>query len=202
MKSISEQLQHARPRKVFSRRWSQRSSVALVLDSDNLQDASLLLIKRAEREGDPWSGHMAFPGGRADKVDRNGLSTAKREMFEEVGFDAEGQEHASQLIARLSDVRAARRVIPKAMVVSPYVFLVPEQPPLQANYEVAEIVWVPMTFFAELANRETYAMKYKGMNIKMPCYRYGERVVWGLTLSIIDEMLRLLGYSIPRWHRG
>lgn len=198
-RQFSKILDHSRPKKVFSRRWNQRSAVALVLDNDCIDDASLLLIKRAEREGDPWSGHMAFPGGRYDKVDKNGLATAKREMHEEVGFDIDEHVAHGHLIGRLSDVRTTRRVIPKPMVISPYVFLVPQQPELTPNYEVAETLWLPMDFFNDMSNRDTFSFEYRGRNVNMPCYRHDDKVVWGLTLSIIDELLSITGNEPPPW---
>ncbi|MDP5071772.1 MAG: NUDIX domain-containing protein, partial [Congregibacter sp.] len=72
-----------------SRKWlkgiMKRAAVALVLQ---LRDGELgvLMIRRAEREGDPWSGQMAFPGGRMDKTDANGYAVAVRETHEEVGL--------------------------------------------------------------------------------------------------------------------
>ncbi|HEU4700285.1 MAG TPA: NUDIX domain-containing protein, partial [Gemmatimonadales bacterium] len=46
---------------------------------------SMLLIRRAERAGDPWSGHMALPGGRHSRGDADLAATAMRETAEEVG---------------------------------------------------------------------------------------------------------------------
>ena len=104
-----------------SRHWSARSAVAVVLDSDTFSDASVLMIKRAEHKDDPWSGHMAFPGGRKEKSDKAIIDTATREMHEELGFDITAATN-SALIGRLSDVETHRKLMPKPMVVSPFVF--------------------------------------------------------------------------------
>ena len=203
--NLVELFKQHKPKKVFSRRWNKRSSVAIVLDHAAADKASVLLIKRAEHENDPWSGHMAFPGGRSESFDKNGLATAKREMNEEVGFDIDHPEqqttYGGQLIGRLSDVRTTPRVIPRTMVVSPYVLTVSSQPELQPNYEVAETVWVPFSFFADINNRSIYELNFKGRTINMPCYRYEGKVIWGLTLSMIDEFVRLYGVDVPRWMR-
>jgi len=60
------------------------ASVAMTLAGPSLKT---LMIKRAEREGDPWSGQVAFPGGRRERQDRSLLETATRETKEEVGID-------------------------------------------------------------------------------------------------------------------
>ena len=203
--NLVELFSRNKPKKVFSRRWSKRSAVAIVLDHDVVEKASILLIKRAEHEADPWSGHMAFPGGRYESVDKNGLETAKREMSEEVGFDIDcpdqGLKIDGKFVGRLSDVRTTKRVTPKTMVVSPYVFKVSSQPQLQPNYEVAETVWVPFSYFANVDNRDVYEFDHQGRNIRMPCYRYEDKVIWGLTLSMIDEFIRLYGVDVPPWFR-
>ena len=87
LRNMVEQLASYRAKKALSRLWLKRSAVAIVIDQATTEKASLLLIKRADNERDPWSGHMAFPGGRYEPGDKNGLAIAKREMQEEVGFD-------------------------------------------------------------------------------------------------------------------
>ena len=63
------------------------AAVALILLPTSDGDLEALFIKRAEVEGDPWSGQMAFPGGRRDPVDDDLLATAARATLEETGID-------------------------------------------------------------------------------------------------------------------
>ena len=93
-----------------------RAAVALVLAPSSTGDAtlSLLLVRRSEREGDPWSGHMALPGGHAHPEDADLLHTARRETLEEVGVDLLGAE----LLGRLDDVSPMRS---SDMTVRPFV---------------------------------------------------------------------------------
>ena len=189
-------------KKKLSRYWSKRSAVAIVLDKHASADASILMIKRAEHKGDPWSGHMAFPGGRCEAFDKNGLATAKREMHEEVGFDIDDAEHKplkGEWLGRLSDISTLRRITPRAMVVTPYVFSVADKPILEENYEVAETVWIPLTYFSDINNRSIHSIEYKQRTINLPCYRYDGKIIWGMSLSMIDEILRLSGVEIPKW---
>lgn len=202
--SLSELLIKHKAKKTWSRFWSKRSSVAIVLDNHAGNNASILMIKRAEHKGDPWSGHMAFPGGRCEPFDKNGLATAKREMHEEVGFDiddAEQQHLKGEWLGRLSDIRAVPRVTPRTMVVTPYIFSVATKPMLETNYEVAETLWIPLTFFADMNNRGVYQLEYQQQTLSLPCYRYEGRVVWGMTLLMIDEILRVAGVDVPTWKR-
>lgn len=177
------------PRRRMMRRVLARSAVALFL-ADHLPDGlAVLMIKRAEREGDPWSGHMAFPGGRKDPADRNSLATAKRETAEEIGLEV---EHHARLITRLSDVITHPRLRGGPMVITPYVFQLRSLPELVPNHEVAATVWVPLAFLAERANRQKMRWAPNGVPIELPCYLYGEYRIWGLSLLMLDELLDVL----------
>lgn len=178
-----------RPRRKLARRWLARSAVGVYLsdhDSDGLQ---VLMIKRAERAGDPWSGHMAFPGGRRDRADRNTLHTAKRETQEEISLDAD--LHAN-LIGRLSDIPTHPRLRSGPMIITPYVFHLHSLPPFTPNYEVDEVLWVPLGFLADRSNRQKMRWAPNGIPLELPCYLYRERRIWGLSLMMLDELLDAL----------
>lgn len=206
---VSQKLSTTKPKKYFSRRFVKRSAVAVVLDNDNTSQASVLFIQRAKSERDPWSGHMAFPGGRYEKDDRNGLDTAKREMHEEIGFDADSlisvddnTFKAGRVVGRLSDIGVGRRIISAQMFVSPYVFLVDRRPNLILNYEVADTVWIPLSYFTDLNNRSTMNVNFKNKNFDLPCYKYNEdQVIWGMTLKMLEELLGVAGFIMPTWKR-
>ena len=52
------------------------AAVAVILREVSRLAAEVLFIKRAEKAGDPWSGHMAFPGGHRDAEDRSQIGRA------------------------------------------------------------------------------------------------------------------------------
>lgn len=161
-------------------------------------DVEVLMIHRAEDPRDPWSGHMAFPGGRVDSADRNPLAAAVREAREEVDLDLETE---GELLGRLSDVAAVGRGRPMSLVIEPYVFAVDKEPALVPNREVAEIVWVPLGFLLDRSNRSTVPWKHGDAVVQLPCYRYEDHVIWGLTFGMVDELLTLLdgGGDGKRW---
>lgn len=165
-----------------------RSAVALILQLRN-DDLHILMIKRAEREGDPWSGHMAFPGGRMDPGDAHGYAVAVRETEEEVGL-ALGSEDVC--IGRLSEINARPQRGAFGMAVSPFVFRLDREVSFTANYEVAEVVWVPLGFLLEPRNREKMTWQYKGAEVPLPCYLYEGRRIWGLSLMMLDELMDLV----------
>ena len=151
--------------------------------------AELLFIHRAEDPRDPWSGHMAFPGGRVDPNDVDPYSAVLRETREEVGLDLTAD---AEQVGRLSDVRAVGRGRPLSMVISPFVFALEKAPELVTNHEVAEAVWVPLDFLADRSNRSTTPYRRNGLSLELPCYRYGDHLIWGMTLGMADELLSLI----------
>jgi 8-oxo-dGTP pyrophosphatase MutT (NUDIX family) len=155
----------------------------------------ILMIKRAEREGDPWSGHMAFPGGRMDKSDAHGFAVAVRETEEEVGLQLTAED---QCIGRLSDIITRPRKGPFGMAVTPFVFRLEREVSFSPNEEVAEVVWVPLEFLLDTDNREQMEWTYKGIKMPLPCYFYQDRCIWGLSLMMLDELMDLVEGRNPR----
>jgi 8-oxo-dGTP pyrophosphatase MutT (NUDIX family) len=150
---------------------------------------SLLFIHRAEDPEDPWSGHMAFPGGRVSDADGSPRSAAVRETREEVGLDL---ETAGSYLGRLSDVAAVGRGRPLSLVIEPFVYAIDHRPRLEPNHEVADIVWVPLDFLLDRSNRSTVPWQHGGVSLQLPCYRYRDHVIWGLTFGMVDEIVTLI----------
>src|SRR5690606_14765846 len=113
-----------------------RAAVAAIL-RETERGPEVLFIRRAENERDPWSGHMAFPGGRLEPNDPSLVHTAVRETAEEVGLDLDAH---GELLARLDDVPTHTT----SLVVRPFVWAVRETPRLVPNYEVDEVHWVDL----------------------------------------------------------
>ncbi|MEZ5574047.1 MAG: CoA pyrophosphatase [Halioglobus sp.] len=185
---IETRLGDYRPGKKLLRRFMKRSAVAMILQVRE-GELHILMIKRAEREGDPWSGHMAFPGGRMDSADANGYAVAVRETEEEVGLLLGEND---ECIGRLSDLFARPRRGTFGMAVSPFVFRLDREVTFTLNHEVAEVIWVPLEFLSDPDNLEEMIWDFKGVKMTVPCYHYDGRCIWGLSLMMLDELLELV----------
>ncbi len=175
------------PRRQSLRRLFKRAAVALILrEVDGA--AEILMIRRSHSQGDPWSGDMAFPGGLLDTADRHGLDAACRETAEEIGLELA----PDFCIGRLSELTVPLLPGRRGLVVTPYLFRLDQEVRLEGNNEVAEIVWVPLAFLQDPANREKLIWGKRGIGIPMPCYRYQGRPIWGLSLRMLRELITLL----------
>jgi 8-oxo-dGTP pyrophosphatase MutT (NUDIX family) len=165
-----------------------RAAVAIMV-REGLDATEMLMIRRATREGDPWSGHMGFPGGRRDPGDPCNFSCALRETEEEIGVDL---EQWGTRLGELSDVNTGWRADRPEMLVTPFVFRVAELPELTPNHEVDDVVWVPLHFLMDHRNREPLAWEWKGQKMETDSYLYDSYRIWGLSLMMIDEMIGIL----------
>ena len=173
----------------------QRAAVALVFKAGD-RGTEILLIERAVKKGDPWSGHMAFPGGRMQSVDDSTRSAACRETLEEVGVELSGAEY----LGRLDDLTGNPRVSAK-LVIAAHAFFVEESPPIVLDSsEVQGVIWFPLASlldesrWVEHAIPELPSMRFPGVLVGEP----GRHVVWGLTYRLLEGMLQILEHPLPR----
>jgi len=174
------------PRALPGRR---RAAVAVVL-YDAPDGPQALFIERAERLGDPWSGQMAFPGGRVDPGDADERAAAERETREEVGLDLSNAE----LLGRLGDVHAGVRVV-APLVLSAFVYAIAEPRALVPNHEVRETLWVPVRRLLDPAHHVDHRWglgRFPGIVVGEP----GRHVVWGLTYQLVDELCAIGGVPL------
>lgn len=164
-----------------------RAAVAIVLREGHA-GVEALFIRRADDPRDPWSGHVAFPGGRQDPVDADLAATAVRETREEVGLDLALH---GEPIGRLSDLPAVARGKRVGMTISPFVWAIDHHVDLTPNEEVAETIWAPLLPYLRGDLRTIHPYVYQGRPLELPAHRLGERVIWGLTYQMLETLLDL-----------
>ena len=157
------------------------AAVAMIVkDRDS---PSILLIKRAERIGDPWSGQIAFPGGKMQEEDRTARDTAVRETREEVGFDLTG-------VSEFLGYGGVATTHTGGMDVVPAVFELRHEVDVRPNGEVASFRWVELGDLVAPKSRSTYILKFEGKSVELPALTSGDYVVWGLTHRILTSLLQ------------
>lgn len=159
-------------------------------------DASpaLCLIRRAERVGDPWSGHIALPGGRVTLGAESDRDAAERETSEEVGVVLE----PTMFLGAMSElaVRIGGRDI--GMTLAPFVYYVGPSPvELMPNHEVAQAFWTPLVDLWRLDAHATLRVARDGLTTTYPSIRIGPHQLWGLTYRVLAEFARIVGVPIP-----
>ncbi len=165
-----------------------RAAVALIFRVGNDDALDLLFIKRAEYEGDPWSGQIAFPGGREEASDASLAETAIRETREETGIDLARE---GIMIGTLDDLRPQSIRLP-AIVVRPYVALLDRTEPLVLSPEVALSFWQPFGAMAHIESWHEDTVFARGIQINARVFRHEEHVIWGMTERILAQLLALL----------
>lgn len=159
-----------------------RAAVALLL-RPAAAGLELLLIRRAEREGDPWSGHVALPGGREQPEDPSPEATAARETREEVGIEP------SALLGPLEPVWPRSSRAPRILV-RPFVFAVPAGAEPRPNHEVDLAFWIPLAELREPGAVTEHLLEMEGLGrLRFPAFGWRGHVVWGLTHRILTDFL-------------
>lgn len=172
-----------------------RASVALVLREVG-PDLEALFIRRAEHDEDPWSGHLAFPGGRLDAEDATARHAAERETVEELGLDLRDAAMA-KCIGRLDDVLGYA----ESIRVSAYVYGISGDPSLRLNHEVRDAFWTPLHHCTDPGRQSVREFSYLDVMRPLPTLRLLEDeeapVLWGITYKFMDDFMKTIGRPIP-----
>ena len=174
-----------------------QAAVAMILREAG-QAPEVLFIERASHPGDPWSGHMAFPGGRIDPGDSDPRAAAERETLEEVGLDLASAEP----LGRLDDLHGHHAAGVASLVISAFVYRAQGEQNLTPNHEVRDAFWFPLASLLEPAR----FVEHPGRRVQgysLPGILVGEpdrHVVWGLTYRFLEGFFRVVGRPLPdRW---
>ncbi len=190
---IEQRLREHRPVVLDTGGFSRQAAVAAILrERDGVTEA--LFIKRAQRPGDLWSGHMAFPGGHWEPGDADLAATAMRETREEIGLDL---ERHGRLLGHLDYMNVNPIGTSIDMLIVPFVFAVGDDlPAVRPNHEVAAVLWgsVPDMFHGRSATRRD--MHVRGGMHPFPGYDVQNEIVWGLTYRMLHGFFAVLD---PDW---
>ena len=155
-----------------------------VTSHDETPALEVLMILRAQRDGDPWSGQVALPGGRRDPSDATLQDTAVRETLEETGIDLSAE---GLVLGTLDELRPRTPVLPP-IIVTPYVAIAPPEFSLQISDELADAFWAPWSTFADPTVTNESTVNVRGADWKVSSYLVGERIVWGMTERILRQL--------------
>ena len=154
------------------------AAVAILLTETN-HTSKVLLVKRATRETDPWSGHMAFPGGRRGPLDKNLLGTALRETMEETGIDL-----AKCVI--IGNIESVYSTVRPDICIQPFIFTCTELPEITLNEELRAYYWIPL----EELDRSRGITRI--VHREHPAFLVEGEAVWGLTYRMLEKLLSIL----------
>jgi ADP-ribose pyrophosphatase YjhB (NUDIX family) len=183
---LASALAHREPARVV-RPEARRAAVAVVVSRED--DPALIFIRRKVREGDPWSGQMALPGGFQAANGESLSATAARETREETGLDL---AECGRLLGALDDLSPRTPRLPP-IIVSPHVFAVGARAPLVPGDEADEALWLLARDIFDPANRTTLALPLPGGERAFPAIEVGTHLVWGLTERILHQVATIAG---------
>lgn len=164
-----------------------KAAVALVFRAGEGGAPELLFIKRADYPGDPWSGQVAFPGGREEPGDASLADTAARETREETGLDL---IRDGTFVGALDDLRPRTVRLPN-VIVRPYVALLDHYEPLILSPEVALAFWIPLAALREAESWRDTQVLARGIQINARAFHHEGHIIWGMTERILAQLLAI-----------
>ncbi|TMI30284.1 NUDIX domain-containing protein [Candidatus Bathyarchaeota archaeon] len=162
--------------------------VAILLWDEPGRGLQTLLVQRAEREGDPWSGQIGLPGGRVKQDAETPRTALHREVDEEVGIKL---KEVGVELGSLSVGHPMRRI---EMRVQPWVYGLRIKPRVNIGPEIADSLWVNL---AELPLKmKTSEITVRDKPWSVESFVVEGKIVWGFTYRVLTELLPILEISL------
>ncbi|MBE0576721.1 MAG: CoA pyrophosphatase [Desulfuromonadales bacterium] len=163
------------------------AAVSMIFKEGSLSPEVLFII-RSEHDQDPWSGNIAFPGGRLNQEGETPRQAAERETFEELALDLT----QARYLGRLNDLYGATMPV----LVSCFVYRLLEPATLQPNHEVAATFWSPLARLLESERQQQRTFFYRGEEQTHPVVQLLENqqpLLWGITYRLMHGFFELCG---------
>lgn len=175
---------------VEPRRPPQRRAAVAVILRPGEASHEVLLMRRADHPGDPWSGHVSFPGGGHEPDDIDLLHTALRETHEEVGLDLDAQ---ARLLARLTPIAAVGRGRILPLDITPFVFRLEADVQPGTSDEAREVFWLPLAPVVAGVLDTEHRYQHGHVIRRLPAWDWSGHRIWGLTYRMLCEVLSAAG---------
>ncbi len=150
----------------------------------------VLLMERAQRAEDKWSGQICLPGGGFEPADADLEATARRETCEELGFDLGA---CSAWLGTLDTRQAGARGKLLDLQVTPFVYAQEQEPVLDLGPEATDAFWFPLAAAARGELDSEIPIAVGKQRHRYPAWHFGRHFVWGLTRGILGDLLKRLG---------
>jgi 8-oxo-dGTP pyrophosphatase MutT (NUDIX family) len=163
-----------------------RAAVAMIL-RELPGDLEILFIERASNEHDPWSGHLAFPGGKVEPGEQ-ARQAAERETQEEIGLDL----GAERYLGRMSDIVGAN--LPVRVSCFAYGVVTASVQPV-VSPEVHDVFWVRLSDILRPEQHLMAMVGFSGVSLKVPAIvmpHADKPVLWGLTYRLVMQFLEII----------
>ncbi|MBL0224251.1 MAG: CoA pyrophosphatase [Geobacteraceae bacterium] len=197
MGDIAERFERHRHQKKFVEGQRTRAAVALIL-RELPGDLEILFIERATDARDPWSGHLAFPGGKVEKGER-ARQAAERETREEIGLVLETERY----LGRMSDIVGAN--LPVRVSCFAYATVTTALQPV-VSPEVHDVFWVRLSDIRDPDRHRMARVGFSGRTLEVPGIilpQPDKPVLWGITYRLVMQLLEIIQVpDLPRLHSG
>lgn len=194
---IAERLGGHTHRKQYVEGRRTRAAVAMII-RELPGDLEVLFIERATDAHDPWSGHVAFPGGKVEPGEQ-ARQAAERETREEIGIVLESERY----LGRMSDIVGAN--LPVRVSCFAYAAVTTAIHPV-ANHEVRDVFWARLSDIRDPQRHRMATVGFSGRSLEVPGIilpQPDKPVLWGITYRLVMQFLEIIQISgLPRLHFG
>ena len=158
--------------------------VAILLWDEPGRGLQTLLVQRAEREGDPWSGQIGLPGGRVKQAVESPRAALHREVGEEVGIKLE------QVGVELGSLSVGHPMRRMEMRVQPWVYGLRTKPKVSIGSEIASSFWVNLTELPSTMKMSEITIRNEPRSVES--FVVEGKIVWGFTYRVLTELIPIL----------